>query len=163
MILLWAMGAWIKGTWQKRTGVQVGKLGGPMRDSLRYVYGMQWLQTDVVVGGPRDDERLNPGLFVHLEKSSVSSIRRIPETKTVAALDFNCHASNKDSFFVKYTCYAPMHFGYHSAIVPEKSSLRTCVSSRTLGTTSNRDFEPFSAWHVRGDFLQHLNVYNKQM
>jgi hypothetical protein len=35
MILLWAAGAWIKGTWEKRTGVQVGKLGTPMRDSLR--------------------------------------------------------------------------------------------------------------------------------
>ncbi|KAI8583441.1 hypothetical protein K450DRAFT_223706 [Umbelopsis ramanniana AG] len=37
MILLWAVGAWIKGTWEKRTGVQVGKLGTPMRDSLREV------------------------------------------------------------------------------------------------------------------------------
>lgn len=35
MILMWALGAWVKTTWDKRTGVRVGKLGGPMRDALR--------------------------------------------------------------------------------------------------------------------------------
>ncbi|KAG2180838.1 hypothetical protein INT43_008417 [Umbelopsis isabellina] len=34
MILMWALGAWVKTTWDKRTGVRVGKLGGPMRDAL---------------------------------------------------------------------------------------------------------------------------------
>ncbi|CAM0140907.1 unnamed protein product [Umbelopsis sp. WA50703] len=37
MILMWALGAWIKTTWDKRTGVRIGKLGGPMRDALREV------------------------------------------------------------------------------------------------------------------------------